>query len=194
MGYRLSHHHTTCIYCTGTQEAGYFSRTNRMANAHTHTRTHTCMHTRTHACTHMCVHNTTRPNITVASPMQTIMPVMNRCLHTRSESSWHVQQKAHTLPLPPHTEPLISMCSTYVHTTVGSLPTCCTSAQKCCFRVLLIFLRAFRFLNTEMCETPNTLGSHQFGEYCGTERFPFQMQNWHQFEGEPEMGMTTQHT
>ena len=34
---------------------------------------------------HLCVHNTKRPNsthpITVASPMQTIMSVMNRCLH-----------------------------------------------------------------------------------------------------------------
>ena len=62
-------------------------------------------------------------------------------------------QKAHTLPPPPHTQPLISMCSTYVHTTVGSLPTCCTSVQKCCFRALLIFLRAFWFLNTEISET-----------------------------------------
>ena len=77
---------------------------------------------------------------------------------------------------------------------MDSLSTCCTSVQKCCFRALLIFLGAFRFLNTEMCETPNTLGSHQFGEYSGTQMFPFQIQNWHQFEGEPEMGMTTQHT
>ena len=147
---------------------------------------------------HLCVHNTKTPNgthpITVTSPMQTIMPVMNRRLHTRSESSWHARQKAHTLPPPPHTQPLISMCSTYVHTTVGSLPTCCTSVQKCCFRALLIFLRAFWFLNTKMCETPNTLGIHQFGEYSGTQMFPFQIQNWHQFEGEPEMGMTTLHT
>ena len=64
-------------------------------------------------CTCTCVHNTKRPNsthpITVTSPMQASMPVMNRCLHTCSESSWHVQQKAHTLPPPPHTQPLISM-------------------------------------------------------------------------------------
>ena len=77
---------------------------------------------------------------------------------------------------------------------MDSLPTCCTSVQKCCFRALLIFLREFWFLNTEMWETSNTLGSHQFGEYSGTQMFPFQIQNWHQFEGEPEMGMTTQHT
>ena len=48
-------------------------------------------------CTCVCVHNTKRPNsthpITVISPMQAIMSVMNRCLHTRSESSWHAQQR-----------------------------------------------------------------------------------------------------
>ena len=75
---------------------------------------------------HLCVHNTKRPNsthpITVASPMQNIMPVMNRCLHTCSESSWHVQQKAHTLPPPPHTQPLISMCSTSTQQWTHSLP------------------------------------------------------------------------
>ena len=128
---------------------------------------------------HLCVHNTKRPNsthpITVTSPMQTIMPVMNRCLHTHSESSWHVHQKAHTHSLLHLTHSYSIVCVLRPHTTVDSLPTCCTSVQKCCFRALLIFLRAFWFLNTEMWETPNTLGSHQFGEYCGTQMFPFQI-------------------
>ena len=75
---------------------------------------------------HLCVHNTKGPNsthpITVTSPMQTIMPVMNRCLHTCSESSWHVQQKAHTLPPPPHTQPLVSMFTTSTQQWTHSLP------------------------------------------------------------------------
>ena len=124
---------------------------------------------------HSCVHNTKRPNsthtITVASLMQTIMPVMNRCLHTHVQSQVGMCSNRHTHSLLHLTHNHSLVCALHPHN--SGLTPCCTSVQKCCFRALLIFLRAFWSLNTEMCMTPNTSGSHQFGEYSETQCFHF---------------------
>ena len=86
---------------------------------------------------HLCVHNTTRPNsihpITVASPMQTIMPVMNRCLHTfRIRNGYDHTAHTHTFrgmlhQLSPATTSTLYMNTASTHGMVSHMHTYTTS-------------------------------------------------------------------